>query len=120
MGMSYIVTPPPCECVYLKNYTFSSSTKESMLRDLKRIAAGVSLIMLALGFLLLGILSFMNRLQGELAVGSALEKNCCVAGSVVSVLAGGIFLVAACIYWSRWPAGPLAAREEQRKSSRIR
>ena len=90
-----------------------------MLRDLKRIAAGVSLIMLALGFLLLGILSFMNRLQGELA-GSALEKNCCIAGSAVSVLAGAIFLVAACIYWSRWPGEPPAAGEEQRNSSRIR
>jgi|SRR5208282_3362553 len=94
--------------------------KRNMLRDLKRIAAGVSLIMLALGFLLLGILSFMNRLQGELAVGSALEKNCCVAGSLVSVLAGAIFLVAACIYWSRWPAEPPVAGEEQRNSSRIR
>ena len=91
-----------------------------MLRDLKRIAAGVSLIMLALGFLLLGILSFMNRLRGELAVGSALEKSCCIAGSAVSVLAGTIFLVAACIYWSRLPADPPAVREEQRNSSRIR
>ena len=92
--------------------------KKSMLKDLKRIAAGVSLIMLALGFLLLGILSFMNRLRGELAVGSALEKNCCIAGSVVSVLAGAIFLVAACIYWSRLPAEPPAAGEEQRKRIR--
>jgi len=89
-----------------------------MLRDLKRIAAGVSLIMLALGFSLLGVLSFMNRLQGELVVGSALEKNFCVAGSAVSVLAGAIFLVAACIYWSRLPAEPPAAGEEQRKRIR--
>jgi hypothetical protein len=92
--------------------------KKNMLRDLKRIAAGVSLIMLALGFLSLGILSFMNRLQGELAVGSALEKNCCIAGSAVSVLAGAIFLVAARIYWSRLPAEPSAAGEEQRKRIR--
>ena len=73
--------------------------------------------MLALGFLLLGILSFMNRLQGEFAVGSALEKNCCFAGSAASVLAGAIFLVAACIYWSRLPAEPPAG-EEQRKRIR--
>ena len=113
MERSYIVihVNACAEKVYLlKFYT------ESMLRDLKRIAAGVSLIMLALGFSLLGTLSFVNRLQGELAVGSALEKNCCIAGSAVSVLAGAIFLVAACLYWSRLPA----AREEQRKSSRIR
>jgi len=72
-----------------------------MSRDLKRISAGVSLVMLALGFSLLGILSFMNRLQGDLVVASALEENCCVAGSALSVLAGVIFFVAACIYWSR-------------------
>ena len=48
----------------------------------------------------------MNRLQGELATGSALEKNCCVAGGAGSLLAGAMFLVAACIYWSRWRAEP--------------
>jgi len=72
-----------------------------MSRDLKRTSAGISLLMLALGFSLLGILSFINRLQGELAIASGIEQNCCVAGSVVSVLAGAIFLVAACIYWRR-------------------
>jgi hypothetical protein len=83
-----------------------------MRRNLKRIPAGVSLLMLALGFSLLGILSFMNRLQGQLAIGSAFEKNCCVAGSAVSVLAGAIFFVAACIYWSRRPPEPPAAGED--------
>ena len=87
-----------------------------MSRNLKRIAAGVSLIMLALGFSLLGILSFMHRLQGELALGSSFEKNCSVAGSALSVVAGAIFFVVACIYWSRWPA----AGVDQRNSSRIR
>ena len=91
-----------------------------MSGNLKRISAGVSLIMLALGFSLLGILSFMNRLQGELAMGSALEKNCCVAGSALSMLAGAVFFVAACIYWSRWPAEPPAAGEDERNSSRVR
>jgi hypothetical protein len=91
-----------------------------MSRNLKRIAAGVSLIILALGFSLLGILSFVNRLEGQLAMGSAFEKNCCVAGSAVSVLAGAIFLVAACIYWIRWLAEPPAAGEDQRNAGRIR
>jgi hypothetical protein len=72
-----------------------------MLRDLKRTSAGISLLMLALGFSLLGILSFITRPQAELAIVSGVEQNCCVAGSVASVLAGTIFLVAACIYWRR-------------------
>jgi hypothetical protein len=72
-----------------------------MKEQLKRTSAGVSLVMLALGFSLLGILSFINRLQGELAVASTVEQNFCVAGSAVSVVAGAIFLVAAYIYWRR-------------------
>jgi hypothetical protein len=64
-----------------------------MSSDLKRISAGVSLVMLALGFSLLGILSFMNRLQGELATGSALEKNCCLAGGAGSLWQGRCFLL---------------------------
>jgi hypothetical protein len=50
---------------------------------------------------LLGVLTFLNRLQGELAIASAVEKNFCLAGSAISVLAGMIFLTAACIYWRR-------------------
>jgi hypothetical protein len=85
-----------------------------MLRNLKRLSDGVSLLMLALGSTLLGILSFLNRTQGESAIGSELEDNCCVAGSSASVLAGAIFLVAAWIYWSRWSAAPPTAGEDQR------
>jgi hypothetical protein len=67
--------------------------------NLKRISAALSLVMLALGFFLLGILSLINGPQGELAMAPALEKGCVVAGSAVSVLAGAIFLFAACMYW---------------------
>jgi uncharacterized membrane protein (DUF485 family) len=67
----------------------------------KRISAGASLLMLALGFSLLGILSFTKALQGDSAMASALGKSCVVAGSAVSLLAGAIFLFVACIYWSR-------------------
>ena len=72
-----------------------------MLRNLKRALAGISLVMLALGFSLLGVLSFLNRLQGELAIESVVEQNCCIAGSAVSVFAGSVFLIAACVYWRR-------------------
>jgi hypothetical protein len=72
-----------------------------MSRDLERTSARISLLMLALGFSLLGIMSFISRQQGELAIASGVEQNCCVAGSAASVLAGAIFLGAACIYWRR-------------------
>ena len=70
-----------------------------MSRNPTQTSTGISLLTLAFGFSLLGILSFLNRLQGELAMTSAVENNFCVAGSVVSVLAGMLFLTAACIYW---------------------
>ena len=69
-----------------------------MSRNIKRLSASVSLVMLALGFSLLGILSFFNSLQGELAFASAADQKYCVAGGAVSVLTGAIFLVAACLY----------------------
>jgi hypothetical protein len=70
-----------------------------MSKNLKRASARISLVMLALGFSFLGILPFINRLQGEPPIASALEQNGCVAGSAASLLAGAVFLVAACIYW---------------------
>jgi hypothetical protein len=70
-----------------------------MSRNPKSASAGISLVMLAFGFCLLGVLSFLNRLHGELAIASAVEQNCCVVGSAVSVFAGSVFLVAACLYW---------------------
>jgi hypothetical protein len=80
---------------------FSGCGKEPMSRNLKRASAGISLVMLALGFSLLGVLSFLNRLHGELAIAPIVEQNCCVAGSAVSVFAGSVFLIAACFYWRR-------------------
>jgi hypothetical protein len=74
--------------------------KEPMSRDLKRASARISLVILALGFSLLGILSYIHRLQGELGMESAVDQNCCVAGSVGSLFAGAVFL-AACLCW-RW------------------
>jgi hypothetical protein len=80
---------------------FSGCGKEPMSRNLKRASAGISLVMLALGFSLLGVLSFLNRLNGELAIAPIVEQNCCVAGSAVSVFAGSVFLLAAFLYWRR-------------------
>jgi hypothetical protein len=80
---------------------FAGCGKEPMLRNLKRASAGISLVMLALGFSLLGVLSFLNRWQGELAASSTVEQSYCIAGSAVSVVAGSVFLIAAFVYWRR-------------------
>lgn len=71
-----------------------------MSRDFKYASARVSLVVLALGFSLLGILSFIHRLQGELGMESAVDQNCCVAGGAFSLFAGAVFL-AACLCWRR-------------------
>jgi hypothetical protein len=72
-----------------------------MFRKLKRASTVISLVMLWLGFSLLGILAFISRLQGGSEMVSGVEKECCLAGSAGSVFAGTIFLVAAFMYW-RW------------------
>jgi hypothetical protein len=72
-----------------------------MFRNLKRISTGISLVMLWLGFSLLGILSFISRLPGESAMGPGVENEYCLAASAGSIFAGTIFLVAACLYWRR-------------------
>jgi hypothetical protein len=70
-----------------------------MLEILKRISVGLSLIMLSLGFFLLGILPFITRLPEELAMAPAIEKHYYVAGTAASGFAGTVFLVAAWIYF---------------------
>jgi hypothetical protein len=72
-----------------------------MSKDLKHLSAGVSLVMLALGFSLLGILSFIYHAKGNLAMASDLENECCYLGSGASIFAGAIFFAAACAYWRR-------------------
>jgi hypothetical protein len=72
-----------------------------MSKNLKQTSTGLSLLTLAFGFSLLGVLTFLHRWQEELVIASAVEKSYCLAGSAVSVLAGMIFFAAACIYWRR-------------------
>ena len=80
-----------------------SATEEEadMSKDLKYLFAGVSLVTLALGFSLLGILSFVYQAQGYSATVSDLENNYSYLGSGVSIFAGAIFFAAARAYWKR-------------------
>jgi hypothetical protein len=71
------------------------------LNDIKNLSAGISLIVLSLGFSFLGILSFFNRHYDGEAADCCLNNSFCVAGSVASLVTGAAFLLATCLYWSR-------------------
>ena len=58
-------------------------------------------MILSAGFLLLGILSYLNRPQANVASHS-LDTSYCLVGSGVSLITGAAFLVAAWLYWNRY------------------
>jgi hypothetical protein len=72
-----------------------------MSRDLKHLYARVGLMMLALGFSLLGFLSFFVHANGDLAMGPNMEQLCCNLGGGLSVCLGAVFFAVACTYWRR-------------------
>jgi hypothetical protein len=72
-----------------------------MSRDLKHLSARVGLLMLALGFSLLGLLSFFFHATGDLAIGPNMEQLFGYLGGSVSVFLGAVFLAVACTYWRR-------------------
>ena len=72
-----------------------------MAKDLKHLSTRASLVILACGFSLLGCLSLISRAQKSRAFDSELESDCCGLGSVISIVAGLIFLATACVYWRR-------------------
>jgi hypothetical protein len=72
-----------------------------MLRNLRHISTRVSLVILALGFSLLGALSLISRVLGNWALSPGLENDYCFVGGGVSIFAGLIFFGAACAYWRR-------------------
>jgi hypothetical protein len=68
------------------------------LNYLQNLSTGISLVVLSVGFPLLGILSFVNRHHEAEAASRYLNNSFCVAGTVVSLLTGATFLFAACLY----------------------
>jgi hypothetical protein len=73
-------------------------------RDIKSLSAVTSLAVLAGGFILLGLLALTSRGHQDVSGDTLLESNCCIVGSIISIVAGAIFLVAGWIYWNRSPA----------------
>jgi hypothetical protein len=74
-------------------------TTSQAAQSVQRVSAGISLVILALGFSLIGFLSLTH---GPLAGDSlALSATSCVVGGWASLAAGSVFLWAAFVYWRR-------------------
>jgi hypothetical protein len=72
-----------------------------MLSNLKYIYTRISLLILALGFTLLGALSLIGHASNEWAQGSNLENGYSSFGGGASIFAGIIFLGATWMYRRR-------------------
>ncbi len=80
------------------------TTAGSHLQDL---SIKISLAVLATGFNLLGLLTLLHRGQEDSTGGPVLEGSYyCVVGSLTSIFAGAIFMIAGWIYWSRSSTDP--------------
>ena len=74
-------------------------TTSQVSGSVRRISAGISLVILALGFSLIGLLSLTH---GPLAGDShASSATSCVIGGWAGLAAGSIFLGSAFVYWRR-------------------
>ena len=70
--------------------------------SLKKISTGISLVILTLGFSLLGLLTFVNINREGVINALSLENSFAIAGSSISILLGAALLVAASLYWNRY------------------
>jgi hypothetical protein len=71
-------------------------------KDLNKILTSGSLIILALGFAALGFLSFTFNYHAADIADISSDHVLPMIGSLSSILVGAIFLVAVCLYWSRY------------------
>jgi Mn2+/Fe2+ NRAMP family transporter len=68
-------------------------------QDFQKISAGVSLVILALGFLSIGLGSLIHATgSGDSIACSAMS---CVIGGWASMAVAGVFLFAAFVHWQR-------------------
>jgi hypothetical protein len=69
---------------------------------LKSVSTSISLVILTLGFSLLGLLTLINSNREGVVHILSFENSSAVLGSSVSIILGVAFLVAASLYWSRY------------------
>jgi hypothetical protein len=70
--------------------------------SLKKISTSISLVILTLGFSLLGLLTFVNINREGVNNALSFENSFSIAGSSISILLGAALLVAASLYWNRY------------------
>jgi hypothetical protein len=73
----------------------------TILLTLGRTAARISIVILALGFSLLGFLSLTNKHQVCAEDGISFEHAFSIIGGTTSFLLGWIFLIAGTLNWKR-------------------
>ena len=69
---------------------------------LKKVSTSISLVILTLGFSLLGLLTLINSNREGVVHILSFENSSAVLGSSVSIILDVAFLVAAFLYWSRY------------------
>ena len=69
---------------------------------LEKTSTSISMVILALGFAALGLVSFTTKHQGGVTNGLPFENAFAMIGGTISILIGATFLVAAYLYWSRY------------------
>jgi hypothetical protein len=72
-----------------------------MPKNLKLLAARASLAILATGFSLLGLVSFVWGSKDDPALAAGLENQSYYLGGAASVFVGAIFFAAAYAFWRR-------------------
>ena len=68
---------------------------------LGRNAARISIVTLALGFSMLGLLSLINRHPTCTETNLSFENALSIVGGTASFMLGGIFLITGSLHWSR-------------------
>jgi hypothetical protein len=69
---------------------------------LEKICTSASLVILALGFALIGLVSFTTEHKGDVINGLPFENALFVVNSTISILIAATFSAAAFFYWRRY------------------
>ena len=79
-------------------------TSDSVVKKnrLTRLAARASIVILAFGFTLIGLLCLIISQQGYAKNGVSICSTLAIIGGATSSLLGGIFLIAGCLNWNRF------------------
>jgi hypothetical protein len=89
-------------------------------RHFQKISTGLSLVVLAVGFSLIGLTSVLHPLCS--VDGPDFNRTSCALGGTAGLAAGTIFFVAALLYWRRpneLPVPVVSVSEERRQTGLV-